>query len=145
MTLNRVNSALAGLCIFTLATSCAALVIQTERGQTTREVVQVTEVNLSTQNQRVNLFIDELLSKKSARCFKAILQAESHFDSNAKNPYSTARGMGQLLESTYRNIGLRHSADPLAQVVASLAYISRHYGSGGTCAAWKSEKYTHSY
>lgn len=145
MTLNRVNSALAGLAITALLLSCVTMSVVLEQHKVTHEVVQITEVNLSTQNQRVNLFIDELLSKKSAKCFKAVLKAESHFNPSAKNPDSTAKGMGQLLESTYRNIGLRHSADPLAQVVASLAYISRHYGSGGTCAAWKSEKYTHSY
>ena len=109
------------------------------------EVVQVKEVILATDSQRINLFIDELLTPSSAACFKKILNAESHFNPKAKNPYSSAKGVGQLLASTYANIGLKHSTDGLAQVVASIAYISRHYGSGGTCAAWKSERTIHSY
>jgi uncharacterized membrane protein YvbJ len=98
------------------------------------QVVTVTEaVNLNEQ-QRIGLFINELLDAKSAKCLKNILMAESHMNPKAKNPTSSAKGVGQLLDSTYRNIGLRHSADPLAQVIATIAYISRHYGS--TCSAW---------
>ena len=108
-------------------------------------VIQVQEVVLANDKQRIDLFIDQLMNKKSAACFKKILNAESHFNPRAKNPHSSARGIGQLLESTYRNIGLVHSGDPLAQVVASIAYVSRHYGSGGMCAAWNSERINHSY
>ena len=104
--------------------------------QPTVQVVTVTEaVNLS-QDQRISLFINELLDAKSAKCLKNILMVESHMNPKAKNPTSSAKGVGQLLDSTYRNIGLRHSADPLAQVIATIAYISRHYG-GGTCSAWR--------
>ena len=103
--------------------------------QPTVQVVTVTEaVNLS-QDQRISLFINELLDAKSAKCLKNILMAESHMNPKAKNPTSSAKGVGQLLDSTYRNIGLRHSADPLAQVIATIAYTSRHFGS--TCAAWR--------
>ena len=116
-----------------------------EQKKVVHEVVQVKEVILATDSQRINLFIDELLTPSSAACFKKILNAESHFNPKAKNPYSSAKGVGQLLASTYANIGLKHSTDGLAQVVASIAYISRHYGSSGTCAAWKSERTQHSY
>jgi hypothetical protein len=94
--------------------------------------------------QKVEHFVHELMVKRQADCLLWIFTKESHINPKAKNKNSSAKGVGQLLESTYRNIGLKHSADPLAQVVASIAYISRHYGTGGACAA-KSFWQKHSY
>jgi hypothetical protein len=94
--------------------------------------------------QKVKLFVNELMTKRQASCLLWIFDKESHINPNAKNPKSSARGVGQLLESTYQTIGLKHSADPLAQVIASIAYISRHYGSDGACAAkafWQRHSY----
>jgi len=108
------------------------------QNQPSVQVVTVNEAVTLTEKQRITLFINELLDAKSAQCLQKILMVESHMNPKAKNPTSTARGVGQLLESTYKNIGLKHSADPLAQVIATIAYISRHFGS--TCAAWDFHK-----
>lgn len=133
------------LALISMTLSIFALGVILSEKKVVHTVVQVQEVVLANDKQRIDLFIDQLMTKKSASCFKKILNAESHFNPKAKNPRSSAIGVGQLLESTYRNIGLVHSGDPLAQVVASIAYISRHYGSSGTCAAWNSERINHSY
>lgn len=101
-------------------------------------VVTVSNAIVMTEKQRIDLFISELLEPKSAKCFRNILNAESHMNPKAVNASSGAKGVGQLLASTYHNIGLKHSRDGLAQTVASIAYISRHYGS--TCAAWHNEQ-----
>lgn len=82
----------------------------------------------------------ELMDHKSFMCLKAIITAESHDNAYAKNPTSSARGVGQLLASTYRNLGLKHSNDPRAQLVAMLAYVSERYGSGGACSALAHER-----
>lgn len=82
----------------------------------------------------------ELMDKKSFHCLKAVITTESHNNAYAKNSKSSARGVGQLLASTYRNLGLKHSNDPRAQLVAMLAYISERYGSGGSCAALAHER-----
>ena len=79
----------------------------------------------------------ELLTKKQFACFTKLVGKESAWNPKAKNPKSTARGIGQLLEGTYRNLGMKHSEAGVAQTVATLAYIGRKYGSGGPCAAWK--------
>ena len=97
-----------------------------------------------TDKQKVVSFVNELMTKRQANCLLWIFEKESHINSKSTNSQSSAKGVGQLLESTYRTIGLKHSADPLAQVVASIAYISRHYGSDGACAA-KSFWQKHSY
>lgn len=102
------------------------------------KIVVHERVLLATDKQITNLFIDQLLTPKSAKCFRAILVKESNMRPAALNKQTGAKGMGQILASTYRNLGLRHSADPLAQSVAALAYISRHFGgTNSTCNAWK--------
>ena len=107
-------------------------------------VIRVQDAIVLDDQTKVGLFVNELMTQRQASCLLWIFNKESHINSKAKNPSSTAKGVGQLLETTYRNIGLKHSADPLAQVVASIAYISRHYGSDGACAAkafWQKHNY----
>jgi hypothetical protein len=78
----------------------------------------------------------ELLTKKDFKCFSLLMGKESGWK-NKKNPTSSAEGVGQLLDSTYRNLGMTRSKSEVAQTVAALAYIGRKYGSGGPCAAWQ--------
>jgi len=111
----------------------------------TVKVVKVQEAITLSDKEKTNLVIDELLTKSSAKCFRKILMVESHMNPHAKNPNSSARGMGQLLDTTYRNLGLQHSADPLAQVVATLAYISRHYGGNESVCKARQFQLRHNY
>lgn len=78
-----------------------------------------------------------LLTKKSYQCLNKVLSKESAWKPSAKNPKSSAKGIGQLLDGTYKSIGMKHVHKADAQLIAVLAYISRHYGSGGPCAAWR--------
>ena len=106
----------------------------------TREVVVSQSAILFTDEQRINFFVSELLTPHQAACFKKILIHESHMNALAKNPLSSATGVGQLLKSTYRNLGFKTTVrDAIAQTVAALAYISERYGSAGPCGAWKHE------
>ena len=107
-------------------------------------VIRVQDAIVLDDQTKVGLFVNELMNQRQASCLMWIFTKESHTNPKANNPRASAKGIGQLLESTYRNIGLKHSADPLAQVVASIAYISRHYGSDGACAAkafWQKHNY----
>jgi SLT domain-containing protein len=79
----------------------------------------------------------ELLTDKQFRCFTRLIGKESAWNSKAKNPSSSAIGIGQLLESTYQNLGMKHSKAEVPQMVAALAYIGRKYGSAGPCGAWR--------
>ena len=78
----------------------------------------------------------ELLTAKDFKCFTKLMGKESAWK-DKKNPTSTASGIGQLLDGTYKNLGMKRSKSTVAQTVAALAYIGRKYGSGGPCAAWK--------
>ena len=79
----------------------------------------------------------ELLTDKQFKCFTRLIGKESAWNSKAKNPSSTAIGIGQLLEGTYQNLGMKHSKAEVPQMVAALAYIGRKYGSAGPCGAWR--------
>ena len=110
------------------------------------EVVIVTkEVPTAMVTVKAEDIAKELLTPKNYRCLMNILHKETTgINPKAKNPDSSARGIGQLLSSTYRNLGMRHSTDEKAQLIATMAYIGRKYGSGGPCAAWRFHK-THNY
>ena len=83
----------------------------------------------------------ELLTAKSFKCWKAITTAESHTNPNAKNPNSSARGIGQLLSETYASLGMKYSPDGTTQLVAQLAYINRRFGKpNAICNAWAYHK-----
>ena len=106
----------------------------------THEVVVTQSAIVFSDQERINIFVNELLTKKSAACFKRVLMKETHrFNVFARNPQTGATGVGQLLASTYYNLGFRKSNNAIAQTVASLAYISERYGSAGPCGAWKHE------
>ena len=81
----------------------------------------------------------ELLTTKDFKCFSSLMGKESAWK-DKKNPTSTASGVGQLLDNTYRNLGMKRPDSTVAQTVAALAYIGRRYGSGGPCAAWNFSK-----
>jgi hypothetical protein len=77
----------------------------------------------------------ELLTAQQFKCFNALMSKESAWQ-DKDNPTSTASGVGQLLDGTYRNLGMKRSKSTVAQTIAALAYIGRKYGSSGPCGAW---------
>jgi hypothetical protein len=77
----------------------------------------------------------DLLNKKQYGCLAKLLGKESAWKSTAKNPTSSASGIGQLLSSTYKNLGMRKTDAGVSQLVATLAYISRRHLH--PCGAWK--------
>ena len=133
--------------LLSAATAALLLIISITNGLIGGQPVKIVTVEVPVvmnNQQKVQALVNVLMTKRQANCLLWIFNKESHLNPNAKNPTSTAKGIGQLLDSTYKNIGLKHSADPIAQVVASIAYISRHYGSDGACAAkafWQKNSY----
>jgi hypothetical protein len=77
----------------------------------------------------------KLLTKKEYSCLAKLLGKESAWNAKAKNPASSAKGIGQLLDVTYRNLGMKHTEASVAQLVATLAYIHRRHLT--PCKAWE--------
>ena len=54
---------------------------------------------------------------------------ESGVDPTQIEPSTGAYGLGQLLASTYRDLGLVESPSPCAEIAAQRAYMAERYGS----------------
>lgn len=61
---------------------------------------------------------------------------ESGWRSNAQNPTSTAYGIGQFLDSTWKGYGIPKTSDPALQVEAMARYIRARYGSPSKALAF---------
>ncbi len=81
-----------------------------------------------------NQLSKKLLTKKEYSCLAKLLGKESAWNAEAKNPDSSAKGIGQLLDATYRNLGMKHTEASVPQLVATLAYIHRRHLT--PCRAW---------
>jgi ABC-type phosphate transport system substrate-binding protein len=73
-----------------------------------------------------------------ARCLNLLWTRESGWRADAQNPYSTAYGIAQFLDSTWADYGGVKTSDPAAQIRDGLAYIAARYGT--PCAAWAHEQ-----
>jgi Transglycosylase SLT domain len=76
----------------------------------------------------------ELLTKEQYSCLNKLLSKESSWRPEAQNPKSSASGIGQMLSSTYKNLGMKKTDAGVSQLVATLAYISRRHVT--PCNAW---------
>lgn len=61
--------------------------------------------------------------------FSALVDKESKWDNLADNPNSTAFGIGQFLDSTWKSVGCEKTYDQYAQVDCMLDYIELRYNS----------------
>src|SRR5436190_2667317 len=61
---------------------------------------------------------------------------ESGWRNTAQNPTSTAYGIGQFLDSTWRGYGIAKTSDPAQQVEAMARYIKARYGSPSKALAF---------
>ena len=77
----------------------------------------------------------ELLDPKQFVCLTRLIGKESAWRPEAQNPTSTASGIGQMLDSTVSSLGMKKSDSAVAQLVATLSYISRRHVT--PCGAWK--------
>ena len=59
---------------------------------------------------------------------KWIIQKESSGNPRAKNPKSTAYGLMQFLDGTWKSYGVGDRNDPVDQVVSGINYIKKRYG-----------------
>lgn len=66
-------------------------------------------------------------------CTLTLFNHESQWRERAQNPTSTAYGIGQFLDSTWRSYGPKTS-NPVTQIRYALAYIAGRYGT--PCSAW---------
>lgn len=59
--------------------------------------------------------------------FDDIISRESRWKCNAQNPHTSAYGLGQFLNSTWKLVGYTKTDDCFEQVNATIAYIKKTY------------------
>jgi len=60
--------------------------------------------------------------------FDKLIERESHWKSEAQNPKSTAYGIGQFLNSTWKDVGCVKTSDKYKQIDCTIKYIQDRYG-----------------
>jgi len=73
-------------------------------------------------------------------CLESLWGKESGWNPNAQNPSSSAYGIPQFLDSTWKGTGIAKTSDGYRQIDAGLIYIDSRYGS--PCGAWSHSKST---
>jgi hypothetical protein len=76
-------------------------------------------------------------------CLDALWTKESGWQATARNPYSTAYGIPQLLDSTWAATGIKITSNGYRQVDAGLVYIVAAYGT--PCSAFAHSNATNWY
>jgi hypothetical protein len=71
-------------------------------------------------------------------CLYELWTKESNWRPKAKNKTSSAMGIPQLLDSTWKNIGIKPSWNGRKQIDAGLVYLGHRYGKTGNniCKAY---------
>lgn len=59
--------------------------------------------------------------------FEDLIERESSWNSEAKNPKSTAYGLGQFLNSTWDDVGCVKTKDPYIQINCTISYVEQRY------------------
>ncbi|QMP84520.1 lytic transglycosylase [Streptomyces phage Endor1] len=70
---------------------------------------------------------------------------ESGWNPTAQNPTSTAYGIAQFLDSTWKGYGIPKTSDPAKQIEAGLRYIEARYGKPSAALAFWHNRYPHWY
>jgi len=89
----------------------------------------------------------ELLAQKGKEVFGesevepllALVQRESNFRHTAQNPTSTAYGLFQFLDSTWKGLGAVKTTDPEKQIELGIKYIQKRYGTPSKAIAYHNQ------
>lgn len=103
-----------------------------EAGRLFREAVRLRAENVRL--ERENRDLARPVDTRGRRLTEADVEAlvrlawkESRWSPTAKNPRSTATGMWQFLDGSWKGTGVRKTHDPYWQTVAALRYVRSRY------------------
>jgi len=91
------------------------------------------------QNDYQRYAVDRLVEQDMLEqypCLYELWMRESNWRPKAKSKTSSAMGIPQLLDSTWKNIKVKPTWDGYKQVDAGLRYIKHRYGTNGVCKAY---------
>ena len=94
-----------------------------------RAIAEPVEIQVRSSNIKVYAFekVLDRWGEKEWDYFNELIERESHWDSEAQNPYSTAYGLAQFLNSTWKTVGCKKTADKYEQIDCAVKYIEARY------------------
>lgn len=88
---------------------------------------------ISRQQQRVEhtpeSYAQQMVSDQEYEALFELIMLESNWRPDAKNPKSSAYGLGQLLDQTWDLVGIEKSSNFKIQLIATHKYVMERYGS----------------
>ena len=88
---------------------------------------------ISRQQQRVEhtpeSYAQQMVSDQEYEALFELIMLESSWRPDAKNPKSSAYGLGQLLDQTWDLVGIEKSSNFKIQLIATHKYVMDRYGS----------------
>jgi hypothetical protein len=79
-------------------------------------------------------YLKDIVPDREELCYYNIVDRESKWNPLAQNPKSTAFGIGQFLNSTWKLVDFKKTKNPYDQIDAMVEYVKVVYGDG--CKAW---------
>ncbi len=95
----------------------------------TKVIAEPLEIE-SSQNIKVYAF-EQVLNRwgdEQWSYFNDLIKRESKWNSEAKNPNSTAYGLGQFLKSTWEIVDCKKTSNAYKQIDCTIEYVSKVYG-----------------
>lgn len=74
-------------------------------------------------------YAKSMVSEQEFEALFELIMLESNWKPDAKNPKSSAYGLGQLIDQTWNDIGIEKSSNFKIQLVATHKYVMERYGS----------------
>ena len=90
--------------------------------------ISIPKPNIEAHKQYAYSQVVETWSEDEWKAFDTIIKKESNWRSNSQNPTSTAYGLGQFLDSTWKLVGCTKTSDPDIQIDCTITYIQKTYG-----------------
>jgi len=85
--------------------------------------------NLHREPTSARSYARSMVSVKEYKALEELIMLESSWNPNAQNKKSTAYGLGQLLDQTWKQVGVEKSSDYRIQLIAAHKYVFERYGS----------------
>ena len=84
---------------------------------------------VTTEQHTPESYAQQMVSEQEYEALFELIMLESSWRPDAKNPKSSAYGLGQLLDQTWDLVGIEKSSNFKIQLIATHKYVMDRYGS----------------
>ena len=109
-----------------------------------RAIAEPIEIEVRSPNIKVYAFekVLDRWGEDQWSYFNDLIERESHWNSEAQNPNSTAYGLAQFLNSTWKSVDCEKTSDKYKQIDCALDYVANRYTTPqGAIKFWNKNKW----